>query len=67
VSRDPHIYVYLNVHIAVNMRAFLAIFAEVLESFGFDFLLTLFEEFHVKGNLMANILGILPTVARRIF
>jgi hypothetical protein len=49
------------------MRAFLAIFAEVLESFGFDFLLTLFEEFHVKGNLTANILGILPTVARRIF
>lgn len=67
VSRDPHVYVYLNVRIAVNIRGFLAIFTEVLESFGFDFLLTLFEEFPVKGNLTANVLVILSAVARRIF
>jgi len=40
------------------MKVFLAIFTEALEGFGFDFLLTLFEEFPVKGNLTANVLGI---------
>lgn len=53
--------------IAVNIRVFLAMFTEVLESFGFDFLLTLFKEFPVKSNLTANVLDILSAVAWRIF
>jgi hypothetical protein len=53
--------------IAVKIRVFLPIFTEVLESFGFDFLLILFKEFPVKGNLPTNVLDILSVVERRIF
>jgi hypothetical protein len=52
---------------AVNIRVFLATCTKVLDSFGFDFLLTLFKDLPGKGNLTTNVLDILSAVARRIF
>jgi hypothetical protein len=66
VSRDPHVYVYLNVLQSIP-GFYRSYFTELLGSFGFDFLLTLFKEFPVKGNLKTNVLDILSSVARRIF